>query len=581
MKTFPNHLATMAGGLTGFLAMAVIGWNVTGESLKPVDESKAPSAPRSSRVRPPRSTGARNAAAAKIASIRSARSPEERFRGTIDLANTLPLSEFGKWLAGGWFTLREGAEFTLFKNILRDRWLLEDPEGFVLWTIEKNSNDASSLLATWTEGHPEKFLNFFRRHPNNVAEFDVLADIAKDQPDLALKALLEMDAAGISDRDLNGSDIGNNLLQILAEKSPATFEASLALFEEPVKRRAAEVLREQKFKTNHTEELQKLFAEPDGFETYYHITSRVTGMSGNIVDHLANLPPSWRSSVSANARIFIDAESAEKWWNADLAGAGFSKSDIDSIRKQALLKVAENHPTTAFQRITELKLSDELSEGIQMSVIGMALNKHRDMAAKLIKLLPQGENREFAMEALAGTPEPQGKDLSIKIETPEQWLEKATVVDSESSLYGSILKNWPPAKLASLGSQFQTLPYEQKQRVAKIISASSRDYDSFSPPVVGEAIRYLLIHPPSDETDQTASEVRRASAYAANLAVKEPETGRDWVDSLPEGQPKLWASKNLFSIWSEYDPKAAGRWLKTLSSATQAQVMAKDENAPH
>ena len=44
--------------------------------------------------------------------IRGAASPEARMRATLDLANSLPPSEFAAWLDGGFFTLREGAALT-------------------------------------------------------------------------------------------------------------------------------------------------------------------------------------------------------------------------------------------------------------------------------------------------------------------------------------------------------------------------------------------------------------------------------------------------------------------------------------
>ena len=63
-----------------------------------------------------------------------------------------------------------------------------------------------------------------------------------------------------------------------------------------------------------------------------------------------------------------------------------------------------------------------------------------------------------------------------------------------------------------------------------------------------------------------------ASCDAATLALTEPETARDWIQSLPDGQPKLWAQLNLHTLWSDYDPRAADQWFKSLPADTQAEV---------
>jgi hypothetical protein len=56
------------------------------------------------------------------------------------------------------------------------------------------------------------------------------------------------------------------------------------------------------------------------------------------------------------------------------------------------------------------------------------------------------------------------------------------------------------------------------------------------------------------------------------MAQDDPAAASDWIQSLPAGDPKLWAQKNLHSLWSQYDPAAADQWMKSLPAATQTQV---------
>jgi hypothetical protein len=583
MKIDSDQFTVKAGGLAGFLAMVVIGWNFTGGPAGTVGEAPAPAATRSSRPRPSKPPGNRDVSAAKMALIRNAESTAERMRATINLANELPLSEFGKWLGDGWFDLRDGAELMLFSQIVRDRWWREDPEAFMLWNIaRKNYWDNATLLEVWIKKDPQRVIDFFKRHPDNIAELDALADLAGTHPDLALQRLLEMNNAGLCD------DIifhGDTLIRKLVEKSPAAMESSLDSLKQPVRELAERFLVLEKFKVDYAGELRKLWARPDGFGVYFSIVSKLEGEPGRIVEDLASLPPAWRNSIALDAEAFIDEKSAEKWWNADLAGVGFSPSEVYDLRARALRELAAKNPETALRGMAVLMVDvdheREWSSFVDRSnIIENALTAHPEKAAELTALLVTEKDREIARTVLGNMPEENDRKAAAKIETPELWLEKTAVISpAMNSTYGAILQKWDSVKLSALGEQFRSLPDEQKQHAATVI-ASGVSSDDHNPALYGEAIRYLLIHPagaplvdPDALPDSEVFWLRESSIYAGNLAVTEPETARDWVQSLPEGEPKLWAQVNLRSIWSQYDPKAADQWFRTLPATVQAEVL--------
>lgn len=587
MKTASDHLGVKAGGLAGFLAMAVVGWNLTGGPVETVGAPSAPKVTRSSHPRPSKPPVIRDVTAAKMAVIRNAGDSAERIRATIELANGLPLSEFGKWLDGGWFELRDGAESVIFTHILRERWWREDPEGFVLRSIAKSEyGDTVTMLAMWVKKDPRRVIDFFKRHPDNIAELDALAELADSHPDLALQRLLEMNDAGL------GEDIvffGDTLIRKLAEKSPAALESSLDSLKQDVRKQAERFLVFEKFKTDYAGELGKLWARPDGFGVYFDIVSKLGGGPGRIVEDLASLPPAWRNGIASNVGTFIDEESAEKWWNADLAGAGFSESEVYDLRARALQELAAKNPETALQGMAGLMVDVDHKHEWEFdrdrrTIIENALTAHPEKAAELAGLLVTEKNRaiarEIARSVLRSMPEENDRKAAAKIETPEQWLEKTAVIGpSMNSTYGAILRKWDSAKLSALGEQFEFLPDAQKQHAANVIASGISPADH-NPALYGEAIRYLLIHPaetpvvdPDALQNSEADWLRESSIYAGNLAVTEPETARDWVQSLPEGEPKLWAQVNLRSIWSQYDPKAADQWFRTLPATVQAEVL--------
>ncbi|RYD35008.1 MAG: hypothetical protein EOP87_08130, partial [Verrucomicrobiaceae bacterium] len=121
-----------------FSAVGVVGWKLAdpgtgGNSPVAVDEVNGRSAERPTRNS--RSVAA-DQAGQRMASIRLAGSPEARMRATVDLAYSLSPSEFAAWIDGGWFTLRGGAELTLFTKIVMERWQQEDEMGLLAWTLK-------------------------------------------------------------------------------------------------------------------------------------------------------------------------------------------------------------------------------------------------------------------------------------------------------------------------------------------------------------------------------------------------------------------------------------------------------------
>lgn len=580
MKPFIYQSLLKLGCLVGFLAMSVVGWNLAGGSAPSSADQHPSPVTRSARPRPSKPSGNRDAADAKLALIRNAATPAERMRATIELANSLSLTEFSAWLGGGWFTLRDGPELIVFTRLLRERWLREDPEGLVLWSRKNDSRNVESILAAWAENDPLAVIGFFKLHPDNTAELAALAGVARTNPDLAIRRLQELNSFGLSDSNVY---YGDDLFEILAEKSPVAFESILDSLKEPVKSRAAKILLTRKFQSDYAGELRKLWNEPDGFKVFHDLSHKLEGGPGRIFDELANVPPDWRSSIASNARDFIDATSAEKWWSADLAGAGFSESQVNDLQTQALQKMAAANPELAIQRMAGLKIyqsEGDPSGNDHWLIIQNAIAANPEKTEELIALLSTKKDRDIAEKVMTRIALESDESAAEEIETPESWLEKVAVIDPMARYsYGSKLRAWDKAKLSALGERFHSLPEDQKLKVAPTLASgvSSSDYN---PPLVGEAIRYLIENPPPKPVaDPNVTEDKKepwlyaASNYVGNLAIHDPETGSTWIRTLPDGEVKLWAQVNLHSIWMKYDPAAAGQWFKALPDKVQADVL--------
>jgi hypothetical protein len=579
MKSTPTHFPLKAGALLGFLAMAVVGWNLAGGPVPTMTESVNPEAKTrradraTGRSKP---TGPGTLAGKHLDSIRSAGSPEARLSATIALANSLSPSEIAAWLNGGWFNIRGGPEHLLFRNILLARWRETDPEGLLVWSLKNDTSASQAVIASWSEKEPQRLIEFFKNHPDETAELRSLQAIAKSHPALALQRLQEMADAGMSRQGVGNS---SGLLRQLAANFPAALEAVLDSLPAQLKNQAESALCGQRLIASFSTEIRALWDRPDGWKLFQSNLSE-DALRGKMFDELANLPPAWRTSVADNYYYFARGKDTTKWLDADLEGYGFTAGQAKKLRTHALINLALEQPEDALKRINEVVLNTDSRQDFISNMVSSLKNDPERLAA-LIARLGTEEDRKHARESMeSGDQKPDDP----KVVKPAEWLKKISAIDpkalANSVEYLHLIGQWDAEKLAELSQQFAVMPDDKKQQAAQVIVAARR-YSHSSSPVSGEAIRYLLGNPvtrPEGENNSETDPVRMASDYASNLVVRDPAAARAWVDSLPAGDAKLWAQKNVTKNWAVYDPKSAEQWAASLPVDVRTEVKKFMEN---
>ena len=576
MNPLPNHSAARAGAALGFLAMTLVGWKMADQSEPP---SSAPPKEDVAKVanRPERHTrksGPPDAVRQRMASLRAISSPADRMRATIEFANNLPVSEIAAWMDGRWFNTGEGFDLTLFDKILTERWKKEDPEGLLVWSLKNNSGRANEMLSKWAETDPQKVMDFFKAHPNKDLQLQSLAIIAKKNPAFALQCLRDS-PVGAASEDSMGRYYYRQVLAELAKSAPAELEAAMASMPASLKSQAEIVLTGQKLQKSFSTEFQKLLERPDGWNLFYsNLSNDGGGLADKIFDQLANLPAAWKSSLASNAYSAINPSNATKWWNADLEGLGFSDSEAKRIRQVALTRIGRNQPEEAIKLMGTADLGSSSRRSFISNVFSN-LKDGPDKAEKgeaMIALLGSEEDKQQARAILASN-----SDSQPKIEKPADWLEKVGEIDPKngsSYQYLSMLRQWDPEKITELDKQFQTMPDDKKKQVAQAIVNSSH-ISSATHTLQGDAIRYLVSQPPPAESEkqtQRSNTIEQASEFAVNWSKSDPTAASAWVQTLPAGDAKVWAQRNLASNWAQYDPQAMQQWLKSLPANERTAV---------
>lgn len=567
-------MKTSLAALLGFVAMTVVGWKMADEPATKDPDRALPKTRRAERQARESKSGPATLAGQQLAAIRAAATPEARLAATLALANSLPSSEIAAWLDGGWFNVGGGPERLIFQNILLARWRETDPEGLLVWSLKNDAGARQNMIAALAEESPQWLIDFFKSHPDKAAEFEAVQAIASTHPALALHRLQELVDAGTP--ALGGSEF-SALFRQLAKSSPAGLEAALGSLPLALRKDAEKALCGHRLATSFSTEIRALWGRSDGWALYSSNLAFNPELRKGLLAELAELPPRWKEEFADNASRFITRDNTAALLDSDLEGDGFTARQAEKIRKEALDLMSWYDPEEALTRMAEMG-SPGLDRKELIGRMFRSLAYHPERVDSLMTRLDSEEEREHARKSLVlGKSERlrgDGVHDEFKTANPADWLERIGGLDptitGSTYPYLSQMERWDAGKLAELDRQFAALPKARKQQAAWAIAAST-GYDASYAPVIGEAIRHLLLNPAA-RPDSKSDLARRASEYASRLAFNDPAAASEWVGSLPAGNEKLWAQKNLARNWAVYDPRAAGQWVDSLPADARNQV---------
>ena len=569
----PSPIVFRSASAAAFMATALAGWHLAGDHspASPAPEKESASKAAKRLERSVRHSGPPAHVRAELDAIRDAGSTGNRMRATIDLATRLPVADLAEWMEKHWFDTGDGFDLTLFRKIAMQRWRDEDPEGLMAWNMKNGSSNISQTISSWVKTDPARALAFFREHPNQSMEMQTLAEVAKVDAALALSHLKEMIDRGMSSR--SGSHLDERLFHEIAKKDLAALEAALDSLPPAWRIRAEGAAVGARLKADFAGELRKLQERPDGWKIFQVAMGSTEGIKDKLFNELANLPSSWKSGLAAETHRYVGQESAAKWLDVDLEGMGFSQSQTRNIHFMALQYHSFQKPVEALEKLADFSFEEEQKRNLISNIFGNS-GGNPGMAEKLMAVLENDEDRAIAQKTLDGM---KLTSDDTKVENPSEWLEKAGTLDPNQSFrFMHQLGQWDKEKIEVLSNEFRVMPDEKKLPVARLLASGYYDQEGDAA-LRGEAIRFLVGQPqtPKEEGIPQSESVNPsaiASRHAVMLATKDPDSAAQWVRSLPNGEAKQWAQKNLAANWAKYDPEAVDQWVNSLPSADRKEV---------
>ncbi|MCW1912343.1 hypothetical protein OJ996_02080 [Luteolibacter sp. GHJ8] len=547
------------------LPAALGGWLMAGGAVRQVSRSAPVIAEGKSgeREKPLRARAMPPEIEANLGLLRAAKTPEDRLRAVIELANTIPVSELGEWYEAGWIERRESLESLQFYHITRQRWLGEDGAGMMDHYLKKDRANASDLALDWGRMDPTAAYAFgeaLRDGPDrSILMGSVAAAASKSNPEIALKAIAQYDPPR------SGTSWGtDSIIDSIAKAAPDLLKARMAGLPGNLARYAKQSLARETLRSDFVAGLEILAAEPDGKQQFLSALAGSKEMVGKMLDHQDKLPEGWMAALLAGNSPSAAEHDPQRWLKADLGAMGLSDAQAKTVRRTALVRVCYEDP----QRLEDFLADeswgpDERSAAISAALSSLAL-VDKGRAAELIAGLADPEEKAKAQASFDSKFE---RKEEVTIQGPED-IGKFATIESKSSISDSMAA-WGSGEIRRAVKVFESLPQSEKDLLAGKLAGHL--WDNRHSPLRAIALDHLLRNP-SLQAKESSSVRDRACALAAMWGSSDPVAASRWVESLPAGEVRVWAAKNVAASWAEYYPEESKKWVESLDFRAEVEA---------
>ena len=553
---------------------AIAGWQAGGEKPDaPALTSTAAAAPRQTR-RSHRISGPRDMPAdvrERMARIHAARTPEDRLRATIQLAQSLPVSELERWYVAEWFDFHETMDSNVFYKITRGRWLAEDPAGLMAYSLRYNSDKTGEMAGLWAKQDPGAALKLLEE-TKNPADLQRLASamagpLAEADPAGAIAQVLKLQTMLGSQQEWAISQ----MIGELAKHSPELLKSESTEWPASLQRIAASQLIAASLERDFTSGVAGLRDAPDGKKRFLDALESNSELVKEMAKNPNQLPPGWFAAAALANSYYLVYDEPAKWLGADLAALGFNEQQAKGLRSSALGFLGSKDPERAMEMLAGDDLDANQRRNLLLNGLSSLARKDQTKAEEWIARLTDPKEIAQAREAMdQASVESPAKTPP----TPADWLAGLDGKDPNSMWqYNRLTRSWDREQVAAAVSELRELPDAQKSATAaKLVTGE----DGVPLELRAEAITQMLENPPPPDPNrgEPNSMTRHASGLVSSWGRKDPVAAGRWVNSLPSGEARLWAAKNLAAQWNEYEPAAARQWTAGLPADERNQVQA-------
>lgn len=565
MKLLPLAVGLVLGGL--------VGWWTGGTPAAPKAPATAGPTPSNSKTR---FTAISPEVRSRVQQVRQAHTAAERLQQVVILATNLPLADFPRWFEGNYLEFLDAGAEDVFYQILTERWLAAEPARSARWMLENDKGSAGKAVAAWVRVDEAAAVAFLRHLPaarrQELAAALIAAVGKRSVPD-ALELLNEWRSSSLQLGDLIDKLAKQDRDAVMEYADAATGDARRGLLTA-----VAGAWLEQDLRWV-VAMLQREELGPETLEQLANTTGYgSTGLT--VLKQAAFLPADWLEQLSQRDHGLLTLGCELDWLNMKTGKPGLSKKILQQFQLQAAATPWWNND----KRQAGLKLveqGDWLPLGARAKIAETLVLRWQDdpaAARQWVAGLPDdlraaGERGLKQLEAEMARTQ-QAKQLK----SPAAVMR--TLADGTASGLPRGEIEWNAAEITDAVRLVGNLAPD---KVTRLLNSIQDDDDGLPRPVLGAILNQALSVPVTADSNRETLErerTRAACRLAAGWASTEPRQAAAWVATLPPGEARLWAAKNVALQWTQYASAEARAWAAKLPDTERKAVLGMLERVP-
>jgi len=238
---------------------------------------------------------------------------------------------------------------------------------------------------------------------------------------------------------------------------------------------------------------------------------------------------------------------------------------VQKLRTYALRRLIYTEPQRLQEVLATATLDPEAMDEVIRAAVARLATVDRAKAEELIAQLADPNEKASAQARLDEAP---FQEKMPRIETPEEIGKLAAFKGGQDIT--DAMEAWGDDEIQRAAKAFEKLPQSEKNALA-IKLGNSPMWSSRCIPLCAAAYDHLL-RDPAVQTHKGRTTQERAYAFAALYGSQDPAAASRWVESLPAGEARVWAAKNVAASWAEYYPEESRKWVEGLDFRAEVEA---------
>lgn len=540
-----------------FLTSILLGWFIAPRA--PTQENERPPT-LSSRVLEDRE-GKASEADRRLAEFRKLASRDEQVRYLIALASSIPIDEIESWLSGGEFSSLDERLQSLFRGILKERWLEVEPRELIAWAMATGDDDTDRFLGIWAERDATAATDYLLGLNSSQSSQwmrKMIGKLLKGDPALALTIAGKHLTDDFDPFRMNYDSLVYGLARL-------DLEAVMAMREnwsEGLKQSSASAILAVLFEKDFAAGMKFLTDENLDWQVF----SAATYYFGNAIprlclEHADEIPAGWLNRILENRE-----QQGLDWLEMDPVELGVDPEIFANFARRASFGYYQYDDERVMNLLNSGRLSLENRKNMLETRVRVWGRPDPDSLRRWLAGLQDEELFETADQQLVSFEE-GFKPAPFKENRPADRLREIVAVEGGARFSSGF---WNADEAHELALVFRGFGPDEKARA--YARFGEEEIASHLPTWFGAELLADAVSSSQEGVARPVDLLNQLQPFMNRWANGEPAKSAEWVEKLPAGEDKVTAAREVAKVWASYSPEEARRWVETLPAAVREEI---------